>query len=291
MFTAKCPAKINLSLDITGIRDNGYHEVKMIMQSVSLYDTVTITKEGHGNIALECNLPYVPCDSRNIAYKSAYEFFAFTGIKNDGVKIFMDKKIPVSAGLAGGSSNAAGVLLLLDKIYNTKLNKTELMEIGLKLGADIPFCLFGQTALACGIGERLTAVRGLTDCYILLAKPSSPLSTGVVYREYDKQRSIFHPFTDEIISFLEKGDLYGVSKRMYNVLENISIKLCPVIVKIQEIMREFSPLGVMMSGSGPTSFAIFDNEEKAKECAANLKGIAANIDIVKPVEGIICQCN
>lgn len=260
-LTVKAFAKINLSLDVLGTLPNGYHEVKMVMQTVSLYDSVELEKRDEG-ILLGCSLRFLPTGPENLAYRAAEAFFKETGISG-GVKIYLKKHIPVGAGLAGGSSNAAAVLTGLNRLYEAKLSTRKLCEIGTTLGADVPYCIIGGTRLAEGIGEKLSPLPRLPECYIVLVKPSFSISTKWVYDNIDSCPNIVHPPTDELISALEKGDLYSVCSNMGNVLEDVSIAHYPILSSVKEDLTSLGAIGAQMSGSGPTVFGIFDNEEKA----------------------------
>ncbi|MBQ3109905.1 MAG: 4-(cytidine 5'-diphospho)-2-C-methyl-D-erythritol kinase [Clostridia bacterium] len=261
-LTAKAFAKINLSLDVLGTLPNGYHEVKMVMQTVSLYDSVELTKTEKG-ISLECSLRFLPTGPENLAYRAAEAFFKETGI-DGGVKIYLKKHIPVGAGLAGGSSNAAAVLTGLNRLYDAHLSTRRLCEIGTALGADVPYCIIGGTRLAEGIGEKLSPLPPLPECHIVLVKPSFSISTKWVYENIDSCPDIVHPPTDKLIAALEKGDLYEMCANMGNVLEDVSIAHYPVLSSVKDDLRALGAIGSQMSGSGPTVFGIFDDEEKAR---------------------------
>ena len=266
-ITVKAFAKINLSLDVLGTLPNGYHEVKMVMQTVSLYDSVELTKTDDG-ISLECSLRFLPTGRDNLAYRAAEAFFKETGIKG-GVKIYLKKHIPVGAGLAGGSSNAAAVLTGLNRLYDARLSTRKLCEMGTALGADVPYCIIGGTRLAEGIGEKLSPLPPLPACHIVLVKPSFSISTKWVYDNIDSCPNIVHPPTDKLIAALESGDLHEMCKNMGNVLEDVSIAHYPVLSSVKDDLRALGAIGAQMSGSGPTVFGIFDDEEKA----ANAKDI------------------
>jgi 4-diphosphocytidyl-2-C-methyl-D-erythritol kinase len=261
-LTAKAFAKINLSLDVLGTLPNGYHEVKMVMQTVSLYDSVELTKTEKG-ISLECSLRFLPTGPENLAYRAAEAFFKETGI-DGGVKIYLKKHIPVGAGLAGGSSNAAAVLTGLNRLYDAHLSTRRLCEIGTALGADVPYCIIGGTRLAEGIGEKLSPLPPLPECHIVLVKPSFSISTKWVYDNIDSCPDIVHPPTGKLIAALEKGDLYEMCANMGNVLEDVSIAHYPILSSVKSDLRELGAIGSQMSGSGPTVFGIFDDEEKAR---------------------------
>ncbi|MGM9552460.1 MAG: 4-(cytidine 5'-diphospho)-2-C-methyl-D-erythritol kinase [Clostridia bacterium] len=257
----KAFAKINLSLDVLGTLPNGYHEVKMVMQTVSLFDSVELTKKDKG-ISLGCSLKFLPTNSDNLAYRAAESFFKETGI-NGGVDIYLKKHIPVGAGLAGGSSNAAAVLIGLNKLYDASLSVKKLCEMGKLLGADVPYCIIGGTRLAEGIGEKLSPLPPLPPCYIVLVKPAFSISTKWVYDNIDSCPNIVHPPTDRLIEGLEKGNLHQICQNMGNVLEDVSIAHYPVLSQVKEDLISSGAIASQMSGSGPTVFGIFEDEKKA----------------------------
>ena len=265
----QAPAKINFSLDITGKREDGYHEVKMIMETVSLYDTVKIFK-GKG-IKLRCSLPYVPVNEKNIAYKAAAAFFEEIG--GGGAFIDIVKRIPVAAGLAGGSTDGAVVLKGLNLLYDKPFDDEKLKSIAVKIGADVPYCINGRLALAEGIGEKLTPLGPCPKMFVLLAKPNIALSTKLVYSMVNIDEIKIHPDTDFLVSALKSGDIKGFASKMYNVLENVSAGKFPIIEDIKKTMLKGGALGSMMSGSGPTVFGIFDDEQQAKKIMPELKKI------------------
>jgi 4-diphosphocytidyl-2-C-methyl-D-erythritol kinase len=258
--TVRAYAKINLSLDVLGKMPNGYHEVKMVMQTVSLFDLVTLEKSD--SISLSSNLGFLPNNSDNLAYAAADEFFKETGI-NSGVKITLSKHIPVGAGLAGGSSDAAAVLRGLNRLFGANLSTKKLCEIGKKLGADVPYCVIGGTRLAEGIGEKLSPLPKMPPCHIVLVKPSFSISTAWAYENIDNCSGIVHPDTDSLIAALSNGDLEGIAKNMGNVLEDVSIGRYTILDDIKKDLTSLGAIGAQMSGSGPTVFGIFDDEEKA----------------------------
>ncbi len=267
----QAPAKINLTLDIVGKREDGYHNVKMIMETVSLYDTVTVYKRKSG-IEVRCNLAYVPTDERNIAYKAAVAFFEKTGI-NGGAYINIVKRIPVAAGLAGGSTDGAAVLKALNRIYDRPLSDEELAAVAASFGADVPYCLNGRMALAEGIGEVLTPLSSIPRTYVLIAKPGVSLSTKWVYSQVNLKEIRLHPDTEGALKDIECGDVYSLAKKMYNVLEDVSVKKYPIIGEIKSKMLEGGAMGSIMSGSGPTVFGLFDDESKAKKTMAELQSM------------------
>ena len=274
-------AKINLSLDVLGVLENGYHEVQMVMQTVSLFDLVTVSviKEG---IELSTNLPYLPIDRNNIAYKAAEAFFSYTKIKA-GVKIDISKRIPVGAGLAGGSSNASAVLKAMNKLFNTGLSLKELCAIGVKLGADVPYCILGGTRLAEGIGEKLSPLPKLPKCSIVLVKPGFSISTKSVYEKIDSCSDYAHPQTQKLIDGLHEANLEKVADSMGNVLEEVCINEYPILQQAKDDLMSLGAVNAQMSGSGPTVFGIFKNYEDAKNAKKELWGKYKTVYICSPV--------
>lgn len=256
-------AKINLSLDVVGKRENGYHDLKMVMQSVSLHDDVTVERTDGIEISLTCNVPHVPCNESNIAAKAALRFFEALG-KCEGLRIHLEKRIPMAAGLAGGSGNGAGVLLALNEMYGRPFSSERLREIGLTVGADVPFCLLGGTALAEGLGEVLTPLPPLPDCAILLVKPRFNISTVRVFTQLNWRAVRYHPDTAGLIRQLKAGAVGSTARHMYNVLETVTATEHPEICAIKSQMIDLGAEGSIMSGSGPTVFGIFTDEQKAQ---------------------------
>lgn len=261
----KSYAKINLTLDVTGINSDGYHNVSMIMQTVGLFDIIIVDKCHHG-ISVSSNLKYLPANDKNIAYKAAQQFFAYTGIRS-GAMIRIQKNIPVSAGLAGGSSNAAAVLAALNVLYNARLSIDELCSIALKLGADVPYCLIGGTCLSEGIGEILTPVAPLPELNIVLVKPPVNISTAVIYEEIDNAEIKQRPDNNEFIKLLEAGDIKKIGNSLCNVMEAVTVKTCPEISSIKNQLMSYGACGALMSGSGPTVFGLFQDYFTAKTAA------------------------
>lgn len=269
-LTLKALAKINLGLDVLGKRDNGYHDVRMVMQTIYLYDNITLTKTKEAGIQLETNLSYLPVDENNIAFKAAKMLIDEFDI-HEGVHIKLDKHIPVAAGMAGGSSNAAAVLVGINRLFGLGLNQEELMNRGVLLGADVPYCVMRGTALAEGIGEILSPLPPLPKCYILVAKPPISVSTKTVYDTLDAKKIIEHPDIDGVLAGLEQQDIRKIALSMGNVLESVTIEKYPVIEKIKDAMKESGALNAMMSGSGPTVFGIFEDRRLAEEAQQKLK--------------------
>lgn len=274
-------AKINLSLDVLGTLENGYHEVQMVMQTVSLYDLVTVTKIEEG-IEVSTNLPFLPTDKNNLAYKAAVEFFNYTGIK-PCVHINISKRIPVGAGLAGGSSNASAVLKALNKLFDTNLSLKKLCQLGVKIGADVPYCVLGGTRLAEGIGEKLSPLPKIPPCHILLVKPSFSISTKEVYNKIDSVTDYRHPDTDRLIEGICESDIDKIASSMGNVLEEVSLNDYPTLSDLKEELRTLGAIGSQMSGSGPTVFGIFKTAEEAAKAKEVLWGKYKTVYICTPV--------
>ena len=269
-ISLKALAKINLGLDVLGKREDGYHDVRMIMQTIHLYDRVEIKKTRSPHIHVETNLYYLPVNEDNLVYRAAKLMKDEFQIK-EGVRIVLQKFIPVAAGLAGGSSDAAAVLVGMNRIFNLGLKQNKLMELGLKIGADVPFCIMRGTALAEGIGEKLTPLPPMPKCQILIAKPPISVSTKMVYEKLDSCEIKEHPDIDGILDGLKNQDLEQVAASMGNVLEKVTVEAYPVIAQIKECMMEAGALGAMMSGSGPTVFGIFRDRRTAKEAFTKVK--------------------
>lgn len=262
-------AKVNISLDVVGKREDGYHLLRMIMQNIDLYDEIIVEKQSR-DIIIECNKNYVPTDLRNLAYKAAMAFKERYNI-SEGVKIKIFKNIPVSAGLAGGSTDAAAVLKLMNKLFEVNASKEELMELGLKLGADIPYCIQGGTALCEGVGEVITPLKPFRDKIIVLVKPSFGVSTKEVYKNFDMEKVKKHPETEALIKAMAEDDLRYVAYNMRNLLENVTLKKHKVLINLKEEMNKYGAINSMMSGSGPTVFAFFDDMLKAQRCFEKMK--------------------
>lgn len=276
----KALGKINLGLDVLGRRPNGYHDVRMVMQTLYLYDNVTLIKKSQPGIEIESNLFFLPKDENNIAWKAAQLLMDEFHIK-EGVKIILDKHIPVAAGMAGGSSNAAAVLHGINRMFELGLEQEELMERGVTLGADVPYCIMRGTVLAEGIGEKLTPLPPMPKCQILIAKPPVSVSTKLVYEKLDSKEIEEHPDIDGIIAGLKAGDVEKIAASMGNVLEKVTVEEYPVIASIKECMIKGGALGAMMSGSGPTVFGIFKDRKTIKQAYALVReqGLARQVYI------------
>lgn len=287
MLKVRAYAKINLTLDVLHKRSDGYHEVAMIMQAIDLFDTVQLQKQ-NGDITLEANIPALACDGSNLAYKAAALIKDKCGI-NEGVHISLQKNIPLAAGLAGGSANAAVVLKGLNTLWQLGLAQSELEEMGALLGSDIPFCLRGGTMLSTGRGEILTPLPQLPVCYVVLAKPDICVSTAKVYGAYCNDKVVERPDTQGVLKSLEQQDLQGVADRLCNVLESVTVFDYPVIDEIKRAMRRCGVMNSLMSGSGPTVFGLTDDAERATYVSAELTkqfGDKTNIIVAKTLAGV-----
>lgn len=263
-------AKINLGLDVLGKREDGYHEVRMIMQTIRMYDQLDMRKSVEPGIHLTTNKKYIPVDENNLVWRAAKLMMDTCGIM-EGVSLHLHKVIPVAAGMAGGSSDAAATLVGMNRLFHCGLSKEKLMELGVQIGADVPYCVLRGTALAEGIGEKLTVLPPMPDCWILIGKPGISVSTKYVYTTLDLNTDTVHPDIDGMKKALEDGNLYGITERMGNVLQDVTIPAYPEVERIKEQMKTLGAVNAMMSGSGPTVFGIFDNEEKAQEACQKLR--------------------
>lgn len=259
----KAYGKINLGLDVTGRREDGYHIVRMIMQNVDLYDTLVFSDNDSGEINLFSESDKVPTDDSNLVCKVARQLRDEFGVKK-GVDMKLTKRIPVAAGMAGGSTDGAAAYLALNELWELGLSREELCERAVKLGADIPYCIIGGTALAEGIGEKLTVIRDLAWCPIVIAKPPIDVSTGWVYKELDSREIEDHPDIDGIRAAIEAGDIRKMCSLIGNVLEPVTASGYEVIGELEHLLEEAGAIRAFMTGSGPTVFAIFDDEDKAK---------------------------
>lgn len=277
----KAYAKINLLLDIVSRMSNGYHDLFMIMQSVGVYDTVTVSREKNGGITISCNIDSIPLDEKNIAYKAAEAFFTANSITDKSIHIDIVKRIPHAAGLAGGSADGAAVITALNKLYNTDLSDDELCKIGVKVGADVPFCITGGTMLAQGFGDILHKVKSLPKCYIVLAKPDFGVNTAKAYKQFDECGKVHTPDKFGMLCAMQSRNLDAICAKMENVFEQF-IEV-PNRINIKEIMRNNGACGVCMSGSGPTVFGIFKSRDDAEKSAKNLAVYAKDICVCTPV--------
>jgi len=280
--------KINLGLDVVRKREDGYHEVKMVMQTVGIYDGIDIMRQPgkERNISIETNLRYLPSNENNLAHKAASMLMEEFNI-NENIFIKMKKMIPVSAGMAGGSADCAAVLRGMNTMFNLGLSTEELKIRGVKLGADVPYCIMEGTALSEGIGEILTPLKPMPDCHIILVKPFINIYTKFVYENLRANELPYHPDIDGMVDAINKGDLYGVTSRMSNVLETVTETNYPVIGEIKDMLKEMGAVNAIMSGSGSTVFGIYDDPEKAEYSYKKMKesGLGRQIYITEPYNG------
>ena len=265
-------AKLNLSLDILRKREDGYHDLKMVMHSVDLSDTLTLDRGGGDEIQVSTNLTFLPNNDKNLAAVAARRFAEATGYPVEGMRINIDKQIPVCAGMAGGSSDAAAVLRALNREAGEPLSLSQLAAVGEKVGSDVPYCVFGGTALVEGRGEIVTPLPQLPECWFVICKPNFSISTPELFSKVNVKKLRCRPDTDGILSALEVGDLEGVARRMYNVFEDVlDSRKKGEIADLRSAMVGHGALGSVMSGSGPTVFAIFTTKEEARAACEDLK--------------------
>ena len=269
-ISVKALAKINLGLDVVRRREDGYHEVRMVMQTIHLFDRLEISRNDSGQITMETNLSFLPTNENNLVYKAAKLLQDEFAIK-DGVHVWLHKYIPVAAGMAGGSTDAAAVLYGMNRIFELGLTKEQLMERGVKIGADVPYCIMRGTALAEGIGEKLTKLAPMVKCPVLIAKPQISVSTKFVYESLKLNENTIHPDIDRLVADISEGDLTKIAADMGNVLETVTIPEYPVIAEIKENMMQNGAVNAMMSGSGPTVFGLFADESTAVKAYEAMK--------------------
>lgn len=261
-ISVKALAKINLGLDVVRRREDGYHEVRMVMQTIHLFDRLQIARNASGNITMSTNLSFLPTNENNLVYKAAKLLKEEFGIR-DGIDVKLYKHIPVAAGMAGGSTDAAAVLYGMNQIFGLGLSREELMQRGVKLGADVPYCVMRGTALAEGIGEKLTALPPMVKCPVLIAKPPVSVSTKFVYENLKLNGETKHPDIERLVADIRAKDLHAIASDMGNVLETVTIPNYPIIAEIKTHMMAHGAICAMMSGSGPTVFGLFDKEDTA----------------------------
>ncbi len=270
MIREKAYAKINLGLDVLRRRPDGYHEVKMIMQTVDICDELTFEKREEPGIELQIEGADLPADENNLVYRAAALLLEKKQIR-EGVSITLQKKIPIAAGMAGGSADAAATLRGVNALFGMGYSAEELKEIGVTLGADIPYCIQGGTMLSEGIGEILTPLSEPPACHLVIAKPDIDVSTAFVYGHLQADKLTFHPDIDGMAAALAAGELRGITDRMGNVLETVTVKEYPVIDKLKRMMCELGAENALMSGSGPTVFGIYREKEEAEKAAAAIR--------------------
>lgn len=277
-ISLKALAKINLGLDVVRRREDGYHEVRMVMQTIHLYDRLEMEKTATQGIELSTNLSYLPVNENNLVYRAGKLLMDEFGI-TEGIKVYLNKRIPVAAGMAGGSTDAAAMLYGMNELFELGLSREQLMERGVKIGADVPYCLMRGTALAEGIGEILTPLAPMVKCPVLIAKPAISVSTSFVYQNLKLDADTKHPDIDRLIRDIRKQDLGAIAGDMGNVLESVTIPNYPVIAQIKEQMMDSGAINAMMSGSGPTVFGLFEEEETAQAAYQKMKesGLAKQV--------------
>ncbi len=283
-ITRKAYAKINLGLDVIRRRPDGYHEVKMIMQTVGICDILTFRKSGRqdGAVTLFLDKKELPCGKENLVYRAA-ELLTRTHGLRDGVEITLEKRIPIAAGMAGGSTDAAAVFHGMNELFGLSMSLQEMKDLGVGIGADVPYCIQGGTALSEGIGEILTALPSPPAAYLLIAKPDIGVSTKFVYENLHADRLQSHPDIDGMVQALERGSLEGIVSRMENVLETVTVREYPVIQTLKDIMRRGGALNALMSGSGPTVFGVYKTREAAEASrpAVEKSGMAKEIFVTE----------
>ena len=277
-ISLKALAKINLGLDVVRRREDGYHEVRMVMQTIHLYDRLEMEKTATQGIELSTNLSYLPVNENNLVYRAGKLLMDEFGI-TEGIKVYLNKRIPVAAGMAGGSTDAAAMLYGMNELFELGLSREQLMERGVKIGADVPYCLMRGTALAEGIGEILTPLAPMVKCPVLIAKPAISVSTSFVYQNLKLDADTKHPDIDRLIRDIRKQDLGAIAGDMGNVLESVTIPNYPVIAQIKEPMMDSGAINAMMSGSGPTVFGLVEEEETAQAAYQKMKesGLAKQV--------------
>ncbi len=266
----KARAKVNLTLDVVGKRPNGYHDVRMVMQQIDLYDEVDVEMTEDGTMGLTCSDEFVPTDHRNIAFKAAQLMREKYGLEK-GFRIHIEKNIPVAAGLAGGSTDAAAVIRAVNELCGLNLTMSEMQAIGLQIGADVPFCLLENCALAEGLGEVLTPIRGFEHAWMILIKPNFGVSTKEVYKALKWDEVTSHPDTGTMIEALSVQNRHEILSNLRNVLEDVTIGMFPQVAEVKTFLTGYGAEGVMMSGSGPTVFGFYKSYERAKSAHKKIK--------------------
>ena len=264
-------AKLNLTLDVTAKRDDGYHDMLMVMQTVSITDSIVLEQTGEKGIHAACNFRYIPTDERNLAVRAAGAFLDTIGEEKDGILIRMDKTIPVGAGMAGGSADAAAVLRGMNRLYGSRMNRRDLEKLGERIGSDVAFCIAGGTSLARGRGEVLEDLTPMPDCAIVVCKPGFSISTPELFRKLDQIGLRTHPDTTGMLSALESGNLKEISMRMFNVFEEVEDRRMRSETEIKHVLLDYGALGAVMTGTGSAVFGVFSDETAAETCAAHLR--------------------
>ena len=286
-ITEKAYAKLNISLDVSKAREDGYHDMVMVMQTVSLCDELSITLDQTGVVRAEADLRYIPRDDRNLAVKAAKLYFAKTGREGTGAVIRMKKRIPVGAGMAGGSSDAAAVIRALSRNFGQELKKDEMMALAEQTGSDVAFCVLGGTALAEGRGEILTPLRDMPDCTIVICKPDYSISTPELFRAIDREKLRVHPDTAGILEAIREGNLAQICRRMYNVFEDVPDRRMKIIGGIKNRLINKGAEGAVMTGTGSAVFGIFTDENTAKKACSAMAREVPFTCLAKPVGALL----
>lgn len=277
-------AKLNLTLDVTAKRDDGYHDMLMVMQTVSLTDQIVITQTEGKEIRASCNYRYIPTDERNLAVRAAEAYLAAIGEEKSGFTIRMDKSIPVGAGMAGGSADAAAVLRGMNRLYGRRMDRRELEKLAEQVGSDVAFCVAGGTSLARGRGEVLEDLTPMPDCQIVICKPNFSISTPELFRKLDQTGLRTHPDTAGMLKALEERDLKGIALRMFNVFEEVSDRRMRSEAEIKHTLLDFGAMGAVMTGTGSAVFGVFNDAGAAEDCAEKLQRERLFCRIVRPTE-------
>ncbi|TSB45067.1 4-(cytidine 5'-diphospho)-2-C-methyl-D-erythritol kinase [Alkalicoccobacillus porphyridii] len=279
--SVKAPAKINLSLDVLGKREDGYHEVEMIMTTVDLADRIDLTELPHPQITVEVSEGYVPSDHRNLAWQAGHLLQTRFGVKK-GAHIYITKRIPVAAGLAGGSSDAAATLRGLNELWGLDLSLDELAKLGSEIGSDVPFCVYGGTAIATGRGEIIEHIDAPPPFWVILAKPPTGVSTADIYRGLQLD-AVTHPDTPKMVEAIRAQDFKQICSQLHNVLESVTLGLYPEVANIKNQMQKFGADGVLMSGSGPTVFGLIEKESRVNQIYNGLRGFCEDVFAVRVI--------
>ena len=277
-------AKLNLTLDVTAKRDDGYHDMLMVMQTVSVTDSIVLEQIGENGIRASSNFRYIPTDERNLAVRAAGAYLDAVGEEKNGILIRMDKSIPVGAGMAGGSADAAAVLRGMNRLHGNRMNRRELEKLGEQVGSDVAFCVAGGTALARGRGEVLEDLTPMPDCAIVICKPGFSISTPELFRKLDQTGLRTHPDTAGMLSALESGNLKEISMRMFNVFEEVDDRRMRSEAEIKHVLLDYGALGAVMTGTGSAVFGVFGDETAAETCVAYLRSEHKFCHVARPVK-------
>ena len=277
-------AKLNLTLDVTAKRDDGYHDMLMVMQTVSVTDSIVLEQTGEKGIRASSNFRYIPTDERNLAVRAAGAYLDAVGEEKNGILIRMDKSIPVGAGMAGGSADAAAVLRGMNRLHGNRMNRRELEKLSEQVGSDVAFCVAGGTALARGRGEVLEDLTPMPDCAIVICKPGFSISTPELFRKLDQTGLRTHPDTAGMLSALESGNLKEISMRMFNVFEEVDDRRMRSEAEIKHVLLDYGALGAVMTGTGSAVFGVFGDETAAETCAAYLRSEHKFCHVARPVK-------